>query len=173
MGEILNLHDGILHLFHKEPVFALLTGHIDLQKNVYIQPQLCRVCLNLLRQAQRVHGVNQYGLVNDLMDLVALQMSNHVPADIFRKLRFLVQDFLYLVLTEIPGPRVISLHKHGNGFCLADCDECHFLRTSSRPAAGIFNMFSYFSQLIFYHIVFLPYWYSSCPSSTMEASSTI
>ena len=173
MGEILNLHNGILHFLHKEPVFTLLSGHIDLQKNVHIQSELCRVGLNLLGQAQGIHRVNQHGLVNDLVNFVALQMTNHMPSDILRKLRFFVQDFLYLVLTEIPGPGIISLHKHGNGFCFADSDESHFLRISSRPAAGIFNMLSYFFQLFFYHIVFLPYWYSSCPSSTMEASSTM
>ena len=117
--------------------------------------------------------MNQGNLSDNIFDLVALQMADHVPADVGRELLHFIAQFLHFIFSEIADALPVDFLQHFQRFCFADSDESHFLRISSRPAAGIFNMLSYFFQLIFYHIVFLPYWYSSCPSSTMEASNTM
>ena len=156
MGKILYGHDGILNFLHHEPVFALLPGHIDLQKNVHIHLFFCCFRFNLPGQAQGVHGMDHHRVADHLADLVALKMADHMPADVLGQFRFLGQDLLDLILSKVPGSCSICLLQHGNRFCLAHGDQSDFLRSPARPDTCCIDGFPYLIQIFFYHLLVPP-----------------
>ena len=64
-------------------------------------------------------STNQVDLIYNIFYFIALQVSDQVPSDIRRHLWYLVHQFLYFILSEVPGTRMIDIHKHIHRLCLA------------------------------------------------------
>ena len=150
MREGADLPYGRLGIFHKKAIFALFFCHIDFQKNIHFYILFCSLLLNLSGKAQGIHRMDQDGLSQNLMNLVALQMSDHMPAHIIRKAAIFCLDLLNLIFTKIPGSSLISFLKHGNRFCLAYRNKRYLGRISSRSLAGLLDTPSYYFQIVSY-----------------------
>ena len=55
--------------------------------------------------------------------LIALQMSDHMPADVFWKLVVFIAQLLHLIFPEIADSCVVGFLQGGKRFCLADCNQ--------------------------------------------------
>ena len=92
-------------------------------------------CADLLGQLQRVDGMDQIDLIDDVFDLIGLQMADHVPSDRLYGI-VLVHDFLNLVLADVRHAcincRIDLLGCSG----LADGDECNLIFRPARLVCG-------------------------------------
>ena len=90
-----------------------------------------------------------------LMYFIALEMTDHMPTDILWQDWLFLNDLLNFIFTEIPCPGFICLFQHRYWFGLAYRNKSNLFWITSCPLAGIFYIFSYFTDLLFYHDLFL------------------
>lgn len=103
--------------------FTLLFGNMDLKQNRNDSVDFFSRFVNFLQEFERVHTMNQVDKGSDVFDLVALQMSDHVPAGIGRQPGLLGLDFLDFIFPKVPDSRGIGLTKIFNGLRFAHCDQ--------------------------------------------------
>ena len=139
------------NFFGFQTEFTLLLCYIHLDKNRNSNIMFGCFMLDRFCKTQRIHGMDKSHFIYNIFDFVALQMSDHVPADIRRKLRYLIHDLLYFVFSEISGTGIICFLKHRHRLGFADRDQCNLFRITSCFFACKFNVFSYLFKIFCYH----------------------
>ena len=164
-------------LIHPDAKLALLLRYIDFYKNIRGQPSFCRFLFNRLGKPKRIHRVDQFRFLYDILYFVGLQMPDHMPVDIRGQGAKLLCQLLNLILPKHPDAQIIGFPKDFHRLRLADRDQGHFLPFPSRPRAGSLYSRLYFMQLIPYHHSNSPFWYAywntTSESSTMLPSRTM
>ena len=65
--------------------------------------------------------------LDDVLDLISLNMTNKVPADILRQDLRLGNPILHVILSKIKAPSFVRLHDRDGRLGLGNCDEGHVL----------------------------------------------
>ena len=94
--------------------------------------------------------MNHKNLVHNILHLVALQVSDHMPADVLRHNLILIHELLHLVFPKIAAAARIRLFQHGNRLRLAHRDQLHPACLPAARRAGIFDIFSDDVKIFFY-----------------------
>ena len=81
--------------------------------------------------------------INNIFDLVALQVSDHMPFYVFWHFRVFIPDFLRLILPEIAYTFPIDFLNHGDWFRFAHSDQLDLLTAPAAPLASLFYIFFY------------------------------
>ena len=138
-----NLADKGNGFFLMDTKFTLLFCNIDLDKNRDGYVLFCRLFFDFFCQMQTVHRMDEFCLSNDIFHFVCLQMSDHMPADIFWKNFHFFTHFLNFILPKITRPKIIYGLKHFDWLGFADSDQCHITAFSS-------CVFACFAYICFY-----------------------
>ena len=119
----------------------------------------------------------QRNLVHNVLDLVSLQVSDHMPTDICGKLGYLVHQLLHLIFSEIPDAFRIGFLQHGDRHGFAHRNQRHLVTISGRPSAGTADLSLHCLQILSYHLKSPPwdghFWFMNWSSLTESASNTI
>ena len=140
---------GRRRCFFREAPFRFLTGDVDFHQHVDDAVVPGCFLFNLFRQAQRVHGMDEAHLVNDVFHFVALQMADHMP------LRGLAQDLVLLLqlLHVVFAERLLPFRQQDpdilNGFGLAHRQQRHAGRIPAGPFTGRADPRAYVRQILF------------------------
>ena len=138
-----NLTDKGNGFFLMNTKFTLLFCNIDLDKNRDGYVLFCRLFFDFFCQMKTVHRMDEFCLSNDIFHFVRLQMSDHMPADIFWKNFHFLTHFLNFILSKITRPQIIYCLKHFDWLGFADSDQCHITAFSS-------CVFACFAYICFY-----------------------
>lgn len=66
-----------------------------------MMPAFLCLDIDLFCQPVCINRMNQGNLSDNIFDLVALQMADHVPADVGRELLHFIAQFLHFIFSEI------------------------------------------------------------------------
>ena len=130
-----DLFHKIPGLFRRYSVFAVFRRGVHFDEDRHNDPCFYSLCADRLSKAIAVDAVDKDCLSDQLSDFIALQMTDHVPSEIFRQLRLFAADLLYLVLSEIPLTGVIGFPQHLYRLGLRDAYQMHAVPVSSGPLA--------------------------------------
>ena len=95
---------------------------------------------DLFCQPVCINRMNQGNLSDNIFDLVALQMSDHVPADVGRELLHFIAQFLHFIFSEIADALPVDFMQHFQRFCFADSDQRHFLAGTTCTLTSLLYM---------------------------------
>ena len=123
-GKCIHLHKQLIQILTVNAGFGLLAGKVDLHENVLYLAKLRRSLVDLLRQAQRIHRMNQIELTDGVPHLVRLQMADQMPFHLALQIFRLVQSLLHTVLSNVHNAGINGFPhclygmvlRHGNQF---------------------------------------------------------
>ena len=99
----------------------------DLQKAINRATTLRRLLLNSLRQALAIKRLNKMDIGCDILHLIGLQMTNHMPLNIIGQHRLLCFQLLRTALAKGSLTSIVSLLQRLNGVELRHRQQLHAL----------------------------------------------
>ena len=95
--------------------------------------------------------MDQAGLIHNVFDFVALEMTDQVPVQRFLDFFYFAAHFLYFILTEILRAGFHDFTDQLHRFCFADCNQQNIFSGASCALAGSLDTGFDFHQIFFYH----------------------
>ena len=143
-----NIGGQLRSILQRNSELALFSGYIDLDQNRNDSVMLGSFLLDRSCQLLCIDGMNHIDVTGDIFHLVSLQVADHVPADVFRKVFRFAAELLNVIFSEIPLSGVIERHDVGLRLCLADCKNRDSVSRSSGPQAGSLCALLYLFQIM-------------------------
>ena len=109
--------------------------------------QLASNAIHILRQSQRIDGMNDSKLLQNFPHLVALDAANEMPS---QRSRQCVDLRLRLLQTTLSKNLLTRLHRFGNVACRKSFRHCHQLNIAglaTSTATGSFHAPPYLRQI--------------------------
>lgn len=122
-------------------IYSLLPPHL-LRLKCWKPRLFSCFLIDCLCQSQRIHRMNQFCFIDDIFYFVSLQMTNHMPFDVWWKLLIFFSQLLYFIFTKTSYSFVINFLQHRNWFCLAHGNQSDFTSFSFCSFTSICNFSS-------------------------------
>ena len=108
-----------------------------------------RLPFQRLRQVQGIHALYSSKRADHLTRLVALQVTDHMPAHLCRvKFRDFGQRILHAILAEIRHSQIIRYTHKLNGYRFRNGDERDILRVATCSIRGLRDSIAYIFKII-------------------------
>ena len=130
---------------------AFLSAHVHFDQDRNDSIMFCSLLVNRLGKRIGIDGMNQMNIFRDILDFVALQMTDHMPTNILREIIMLFSELLNIVFTEVSVTCFIEFHDSFFGLRFTDRYDRHFRSISSASFTRFIDQFSDMIQICFQH----------------------